>query len=131
MVKTKKYIFARRFVGEPKEDDFEVVEEELPPLKKGGKTVKNKCLGRNNSDVLPCSYGVQSRSNNADSLLQRRHPWCRAYTWGFATFFRLLLRLLIIRPNTLFLHTDKKTQITLRWVNSGNISVYYGTTFRV
>ncbi|KDR24385.1 prostaglandin reductase 1-like [Zootermopsis nevadensis] len=35
MVKTKKYILAKHFVGEPKEDDFEVVEEELPPLKKG------------------------------------------------------------------------------------------------
>jgi hypothetical protein len=44
MVKTKKFIFARRFVGEPKEDDFRVVEEELPPLKEGGKiTKKGSC----------------------------------------------------------------------------------------
>jgi hypothetical protein len=41
MVKTKKFIFARRFVGEPKEDDFTLVEEELPPLKEGGKFTKN------------------------------------------------------------------------------------------
>jgi hypothetical protein len=45
MVKTKKFIFARRFVGEPKEDDFKIVEEELPPLKQGGKiTKKESCL---------------------------------------------------------------------------------------
>jgi hypothetical protein len=44
MVKTKKFIFARRFVGEPKEDYFTVVEEELPPLKEGGKiTKKGSC----------------------------------------------------------------------------------------
>lgn len=42
MVKTKKYILAKHFVGEPKEDDFEVVEEELPPLKKGGKIQPDK-----------------------------------------------------------------------------------------
>jgi hypothetical protein len=41
MAKTKKFIFARRFVGEPKEDDFTLVEEELPPLKEGGKFMKN------------------------------------------------------------------------------------------
>jgi len=35
MVKTKKFIFAKRFVGEPKADDFTLVEEELPPLKEG------------------------------------------------------------------------------------------------
>lgn len=42
MVKTKKYILAKHFVGEPKEDDFEIVEEELPPLKKGGKIQPDK-----------------------------------------------------------------------------------------
>jgi hypothetical protein len=55
MVKTKKFIFARSFVGEPKEDDFEVVEEELPPLQKGGKNVNNKCLGRKSYNVLLCT----------------------------------------------------------------------------
>ena len=41
MVKTKKFILAKRFVGEPKADDFTLVEEELPPLKEGGKIIKN------------------------------------------------------------------------------------------
>jgi hypothetical protein len=41
MVKTKKFIFAKRFVGEPKEDDFTFVEEELPPLNEGGKITTN------------------------------------------------------------------------------------------
>jgi prostaglandin reductase 1 len=40
MVKTKKFIFARHFDGEPKEDDFKLVEEELPPLKEGGEAMK-------------------------------------------------------------------------------------------
>jgi len=35
MVKTKKFILAKRFVGQPKADDFTLVEEELPPLKEG------------------------------------------------------------------------------------------------
>lgn len=36
MVKTKKFIYAKPFVGEPKETDFKLVEEELPALKDGG-----------------------------------------------------------------------------------------------
>ncbi len=36
MVKTKKFIYAKAFVGEPKETDFKLVEEELPALKDGG-----------------------------------------------------------------------------------------------
>lgn len=37
MVKTKKFIYAKAFVGEPKESDFQLVEQELPALKDGGK----------------------------------------------------------------------------------------------
>jgi len=33
MVKTKKFILAQHFVGEPKESDLKLVEEDLPPLK--------------------------------------------------------------------------------------------------
>lgn len=36
MVKTKKFIYAKAFEGEPKETDFKLVEEELPPLQDGG-----------------------------------------------------------------------------------------------
>lgn len=36
MVKTKKFIYAKAFDGEPKETDFKLVEEELPALKDGG-----------------------------------------------------------------------------------------------
>ena len=32
----KKYVFAKRFVGEPKPWDLQLVEEELPPIKDGG-----------------------------------------------------------------------------------------------
>lgn len=39
MVKTKKFIYAKRFNGEPKETDFQLVEEELPPLKDGGRSL--------------------------------------------------------------------------------------------
>ncbi|XP_060517222.1 prostaglandin reductase 1-like [Cylas formicarius] len=35
MVKAKKYILHKRFVGEPKPSDLKLVEEELPPLKDG------------------------------------------------------------------------------------------------
>nr|CAD7423225.1 unnamed protein product [Timema monikensis] len=37
MVKSKKIVIAKQFDGEPKESDFEIIEEELPPLKDGGK----------------------------------------------------------------------------------------------
>lgn len=36
MVKTKKFIYAKVFEGEPKETDFKLIEEELPALKDGG-----------------------------------------------------------------------------------------------
>lgn len=35
-VVAKKYIYAERFVGEPKLSDFKLVEEELHPLKENG-----------------------------------------------------------------------------------------------
>ncbi|XP_067002488.2 prostaglandin reductase 1 isoform X2 [Anabrus simplex] len=35
MVKTKKFILARQFHGEPQESDLQLIEEELPPLKDG------------------------------------------------------------------------------------------------
>jgi hypothetical protein len=36
MVKTKKFILAKHFVGEPKESDLQLVEEDLPALKDRG-----------------------------------------------------------------------------------------------
>jgi prostaglandin reductase 1 len=36
MVKTKKFILAKHFDGEPKESDLNLVEEDLPPLKDRG-----------------------------------------------------------------------------------------------
>jgi hypothetical protein len=36
MVKTKKFILAKHFVGEPKESDLKLVEEDLPVLKDRG-----------------------------------------------------------------------------------------------
>lgn len=39
MVKSKKFIYAKRFDGEPKISDFELIEEELPALQDGGKFV--------------------------------------------------------------------------------------------
>jgi len=36
MVKKKKYILAKHFVGEPKESDLKLVEEDLPALKDRG-----------------------------------------------------------------------------------------------
>jgi hypothetical protein len=103
MVKTKKVIFAKRFVGEPKKDDFEVVEEELPPLKKGGKIVKTKCLGRQNSHILLYSYGVQGTSNSDDSLLHipfEKTSMMQNLDMGFVTYICLLLRLLITCSDT-------------------------------
>jgi hypothetical protein len=49
MVKTKKFILAKHFVGEPKDDDFTLVEEELPPLKEGGKIIENSMWGKKKS----------------------------------------------------------------------------------
>lgn len=37
MVKAKKYVIRKPFDGFPKPDDLELVEEELPALKDGGK----------------------------------------------------------------------------------------------
>lgn len=37
MVKAQKFIYNKRFVGEPKLTDFTLEEEELPALKDGGK----------------------------------------------------------------------------------------------
>jgi NADPH-dependent curcumin reductase CurA len=34
--KTRKWTIKKKFEGSPKRDDFEIVEEELPPLKDGG-----------------------------------------------------------------------------------------------
>ena len=36
MVKAKKFIMAHHFVGLPKKEDFQLVEEELPALQAGG-----------------------------------------------------------------------------------------------
>ena len=36
MVKARKFILAKNFVGEPKESDFEIVEEDLPALQDDG-----------------------------------------------------------------------------------------------
>ena len=36
-VKAKRWVLKNAFVGYPKRDDFEIVEETLPPLKDGGK----------------------------------------------------------------------------------------------
>lgn len=36
MVKAKKFLYVKRFDGEPKITDFELVEEELPDIKDGG-----------------------------------------------------------------------------------------------
>ena len=38
MVKSKNFLIVKHFEGEPKESDFKLVEEELPPLKDGGET---------------------------------------------------------------------------------------------
>lgn len=40
MVNSRKFIYKTPFVGEPKESDFELVEEELPELKENGKYQK-------------------------------------------------------------------------------------------
>lgn len=37
MVKAQKFIYSKRFVGEPKLTDFSLEEEELPDLNDGGK----------------------------------------------------------------------------------------------
>lgn len=37
MVTSKKFVLAKYFDGVPKESDLELIEEELPPLKDGGK----------------------------------------------------------------------------------------------
>ena len=37
MVVAKKFIIAKHFEGEPKPSDLKLVEEELPPIKDGGK----------------------------------------------------------------------------------------------
>lgn len=41
MVLAKKFLYVKRFFGEPKDSDFELVEEELPGIKDGGKVFQN------------------------------------------------------------------------------------------
>ena len=36
MVKARKWVLRSHFVGQPKREDLEIVEEELPPIKDGG-----------------------------------------------------------------------------------------------
>lgn len=40
MAKARKYVLAKQFDGFPKREDVKIVEEELPPLKDGGKSVR-------------------------------------------------------------------------------------------
>lgn len=40
MVKAQKFVLAKQFNGFPKREDMKIVEEELPPLKDGGKVVR-------------------------------------------------------------------------------------------
>ena len=40
MVKCRKWVLRSHFSGLPKREDLEIVEEELPPLKDGGKAVQ-------------------------------------------------------------------------------------------
>ena len=37
-VKCRKWILKSHFIGSPKREDLEIVEEELPPLKDGGRS---------------------------------------------------------------------------------------------
>jgi NADPH-dependent curcumin reductase CurA len=39
MGKNKRWVYAHAFKGEPKVSDFELVEEDIPPLKDGGKSL--------------------------------------------------------------------------------------------
>lgn len=41
MVKARAFIFEKQFIGFPKEGDLKIVEEELPPIKNGGETLKS------------------------------------------------------------------------------------------
>ena len=38
-VKARKWVVRSHFVGQPKREDLEIVEEELPPIKDGGQEV--------------------------------------------------------------------------------------------
>ena len=44
MVKAKKYIVQKQFDGLPKSTDLKIVEEELPPVKDGGKLIPHELL---------------------------------------------------------------------------------------
>ena len=38
-VKARKWVVRSHFVGQPKREDLEIVEEELPPIKDGGQSI--------------------------------------------------------------------------------------------
>jgi hypothetical protein len=42
-IKTRKWIVTKMFEGLPKRSDFEIVEEELPPLNDGGQQTQHQC----------------------------------------------------------------------------------------
>nr|CAD7601684.1 unnamed protein product [Timema genevievae] len=54
MVKSKKIVLAKQFDGEPKESDFKIIEEELPPLKDGACNSGPGCMETGEQD-LPSS----------------------------------------------------------------------------
>ena len=41
-VKARKWVLRSQFSGQPKREDLEIVEEELPPIKDGGQRVKGR-----------------------------------------------------------------------------------------
>ena len=51
MVKCRKWVLRSHFSGLPKREDLEIVEEELPPLKDGGK--KTSCHSVHDESYIP------------------------------------------------------------------------------
>ncbi|XP_028169764.1 prostaglandin reductase 1-like [Ostrinia furnacalis] len=95
MVKARKYVVKKHFQGVPKRDDFEVVEQELPPLKDGEILAKAEYIsvdpylraynGRNKVPYDQFSYQVAivTESKNADYPVGTRvvsHKGWRDYT---------------------------------------------------
>lgn len=75
MVTSKKFVLAKQFDGPPKESDLEIVEEELPPIKDGGKYLVNN---KNNNT---CCFCFCFSEFLAKAVYLSVDPYMRAYAY--------------------------------------------------
>ena len=59
-MKARKWVVRSHFVGQPKREDLEIVEEELPPIKDGGQEVGERAVVLDEQDSRACPTAYTS-----------------------------------------------------------------------